>query len=233
MTDMTLAEELLLVALDDAKGDDTANWGSGIEAGLAGAILLELALAGCVHPEDGKLAAAECDVPGDPLAARAYEFVRAEEKPRDAKHWVGRLKKELNPMRGKVAERLVERGVLGEEKRKLLGLFSATAYPERDPGPERRLREDLAGVLVTGRDPTAHEAMLVSLLHANDLVKRVVPKDDRKAARKRATEIAKGENVGAAVSRVVNDFDVATMTAVISATAVTTSFGGDGGGGSS
>ena len=232
MTDMTLAEALLLVALDDEKGDDTANWGSGIEAGLAGAILLELALAGCVKPEDGKLVAQECDAPPEgPLAAEALELLRAEDRPRDAKTWVARLKKELSPLRRRAAERLVERGVLDEEQRKWLGLFSATAYPERDPEPERRLRADLTDVLVTGREPSAHEAMLVSLLHANDLVRRVVPKEDRKQARGRAKEIADGENVGAAVSRVVNDFDVATMTAVISATAVTTSFGGDGGGG--
>ena len=39
-------------------------------------------------------------------------------------------------------------------------------------------------VLVAGLEPTADEAMLISLLNANDLVKRIVPKDDRRAARR-------------------------------------------------
>jgi golgi phosphoprotein 3 len=225
MTEMTLAEELLLVALDDEEGHDTANWGSGIEAGLAGAILLELALAGHLAPEDGKLVAANGDPPRDPLGAEALDLVRAEEKPRDAGTWIGRIKKELDPLRGRVAERLVERGVLAEEHGKFLGMFRSTSYPERDPEPERRLRAQLADVLVTGREPTAHESMLVSLLHANDLVKRVVPKEERKEARGRAKDIANGEHVGAAVRRVMLELDVATMTAMIASSIAVTSTG--------
>jgi Golgi phosphoprotein 3 len=225
MTEMTLAEELLLVALDDEEGHDTANWGSGVETGLAGAILLDLALAGHVAPEDGKLVAANGDPPRDPLSAEALDLVRAEEKPRDTGTWIGRIKKELEPLRGRVAERLVERGVLAEEHSKFLGMFRSTSYPERDPEPERRLRAQLADVLVTGREPTAHESMLVSLLHANDLVKRVVPKEERKEARGRAKDIANGEHVGAAVRRVMLELDVATMTAMIASSIAVTSTG--------
>lgn len=233
MTDMSLAEELLLVALDDEKGADTANWGSGVEAGLAGALLLELAAAGCVIDDDGKLVAAGCDPPADPLSAAALEVIGRDEKRRNANAWVGRLPRELKPLRAQVADGLVRRGVLEEERSRRLGLFESTRYPERDPEPERRLRAGLADVLVAGREPTAEEAMLVSLLHAYDLVKRVVPKDDRRAARRRAKEIAQGDAIGAAVGSAVNDVQAATMTAVIAATAATTAStdgGGDGGG---
>ena len=218
-TDLSLAEQLLLVALDDEKGADTANWGSGVEAGLAGALLLELTAAGCVTIEDGKLVAAACDPPDDPLAANALEIIGADEKRRSVKDWVGRLPKRLSPLREQVADRLVERGVLEERRRRRLGLFETTRYPERDPEPERRLRAALTEVLVTGREPTVREAMLVSLLHAYDLVKRVVPRDDRRAARRRAKEIAKGDAIGAAVGSVVNEVQAATTAAIVAATA--------------
>ena len=71
MTDLTLAESLLLVALDDEGGADTANWGTGVEAGLAGALLLELLEAGCLEEEDGKLLPSACDAPADPVVAAA------------------------------------------------------------------------------------------------------------------------------------------------------------------
>jgi golgi phosphoprotein 3 len=230
MMDLSLAEELLLVALDDEKGADTANWGGGVEAGLAGALLLELAAAGCVKDEDGKLVAAECDPPPAPLAAAALEVIRRDEKRRNAKGWVGRLPKELKPLRRQVADGLVRRGVLEEERRRRLGLFESTRYPERDPEPERRLRAGLTEVLAAGREPDPDEAMLVSLLHAYDLVKRVVPKEDRRSARKRAKQIAEGDAIGAAVGSTVSDVQAATMAAVIAATAATTaSAGGDGG----
>lgn len=226
---MSLAEQLLLVALDDEKGADTANWGGGVEAGLAGALLLELAAAGCVTDEQGKLVAAGGDPPADPLAAAALEVIRNDRKRRDAKAWIGRLPTALKPLRGRVADELVRRGVLERESHRRLGLFERTRYPARDPEPERQLRARLTDVLVTGRDPTRDEAMLVSLLHAYDLVKRVVPKDDRGAARKRAKELAKGELIGAAVGSVVSDVQAATMTAVIAATAATSASAADGG----
>jgi golgi phosphoprotein 3 len=235
MTELSLAEELLLVALDDEKGADTANWGSGVEAGLAGALLLELTAAGCLAAEDGKLVATDCDPHRDPLAAAALDVIRGDDRPRDAKAWVGRLPKALKPLRERIADRLVERGVLEEERRRRLGLFEFTRYPARDPAPERRLRAALTEVLVTGREPSAHETMLVSLLHANDLVARVVQKDDRRAARRRAKEIAKGEAIGAAVGSALSDVQAATMAAITAATVASSasSGGGDGGGGGS
>jgi hypothetical protein len=230
MTGMTLAEELLLVALDDEKGK-TADWGSGVEVGLAGAILLELAAAGCLTIEDGKLVPAECDAPGDPLAATALDAIRADGKRRDAKAWVRRLPKALGPLRARVAGPLVERDVLEEERRRRLGLFEVTRYPERDPEPERRLRAELAEVLVAGREPTAHEAMLVALLRAYDLVRRVVPVEERRTANRRAKEIAKGDAIAAAVGRAVSDVQAATMAAIVAATASGAVAGSDGGGG--
>jgi len=231
MTELTLPESLLLVALDDEGGADTANWGSGVEAGLAGALLLELLEAGCLDEDDGRLVAVACDAPADPVAAAALEVIRAEDKRRDAKAWVGRLAKELKPLRGRVAEGLVTRGVLEERQRKVLGMALSSRYPEADPEPERRLRAELAEVLVTGREPTQREAMLVGLLHAYDLVKRVVPREDRREARRRAKELAKGDAIAGAVGSAISDVQAATMAAVIAATTAATVSSGDGGGG--
>jgi hypothetical protein len=218
MTDLTLAEELLLVALDDEKGADTANWSSGVEAGLAGALLLELAAAGCVAYEDGKVVPVSCAPPADPLAAETLDAIRADDRRRDAKAWIGRIPKALEPLRTRVAGRLVDRGILEERRHRRLGLFEATRYPERDPEPERRLRDALTDVLVAGREPTAHEAMLIALLSAYDLVKRVVPRDDRRAAGKRAKQLADGDVIGDAVARTVRDVQAATIAAVTAAT---------------
>ena len=211
MTDLTLPESLLLVALDDEGGADTATWGTGVEAGLAGALLLELLEAGCLDEEDGKLLPAACDAPADPVVAAALRVVRADVKRRDAKGWVGRLPKELKPLRGRIAAGLVARGVLAERQRKMLGMSLSPRYPEADADPERRLRAELAEVLVTGREPTQREAMLVGLLHAYDLVKRVVPKDDRREARRRARELAKSDAIAGAVGSAVSDVQAATM----------------------
>jgi hypothetical protein len=161
MSDLILAEQLLLLFLDDEKGSDTATWGG--DPGLAGALL-----------------------------------------------------------RDRTAAALVERGVLGEERRKLLGLFPSARFPQADPEPERALRERLRAVLLSERQPTPEEAMLVALLIPYDLVKGLVPKDKRKEATRRAKDVAEGGAAAKAVDDTLKSIQaavIASTTAAIAASA--------------
>ena len=211
---MLLAEELLLLAYDDERGNDTS-WGS-LDSGLAGAVLLDLSLAEAVTVEDGKIVAT-----GDaeePLLHDAVEAIRASSRRRDAKAWIGRLPGALKPIAKRTARGLVEAGVLREERAKVLGLFPRTRFPAADPTVEEELRARLTGVLVDGADPDPRTALLVSLLVPLDLVKAVVPKDRRRDATRRAKEIADQGIVGSGLQRVVAETQAAVMTAVLAAT---------------
>lgn len=133
--DLLLAEELLLLSLDDEKGSGQT-WSS-VDGGLAGALLLELTEDGALRlDEDDKLAPGGA-VPADPLLVEALEAVRSADKPRDAKHWVSKLSGELKPLRRRLAERLVELGILGEDRKELLGP-SRAAIRSATPSPNGR-----------------------------------------------------------------------------------------------
>jgi hypothetical protein len=212
-----LAEELLLIALDDKRGDDRSSWG--IESGLAGAVLLDLAERGCIGEDAGKLVAVECEALDDPLLAKALEVIRAELGSDDAKGWVAKLPKRLEPLRERVAGGLVERGILEHERRRVLGLFSTDRHPEVDPEPERELRESLRSVLEGEREPSPREALLVSLLECHGLVKRLVPKERRKAAGERAKAIADGGSISSAVGDAVEQIQAATVVATTTSVA--------------
>lgn len=217
---MLIAEELLLLALDDERGTDTT-WGS-LDYGLAGAILLDLSLAGAITvDEDGKIAATGSV--DDELLADAMAAIRGDDKPRDAKHWVTKLPGKLKPMRERIAGRLVGAGVLREERGGLFGSLRRTRYPEADPAPERELRARLVQTLVTGAEPDPRTALLVSVLQPLDLVKHVVAKDDRKEARKRAKVVADQGVVGTGLGRAVEDMQAAVMVSIVAASVVTTS----------
>jgi hypothetical protein len=215
--DLILAEQLLLIALDDAKGRDTTDWGS--DAGLAAALLLDLARLGLVEVDaDGRIAAVDGATPGREALVDAYSAIRDSSRRRDAKGWVGRLPRELTPLRERIARGLVARGVLSEEHTTRLGILPTTRFPERDPEPERRLRERLHEVLVDGRDPAEEEALLIGLLEPLGLVDSLVPRDRRRAARRRAKAVAEEGVAGSAV----RDSVQAVQAAVIAATVTTT-----------
>lgn len=206
---MLLAEELLLLLLDDEKGTVSA---TAANAGLAGALLLDLVAAGKV---DDRIARTGTE-PSEPALAAAW---RAIDEPKPAKHWVNKLPGRLKPIKGTIAGGLVARGVLDERRHKTLGLFSSTRYPELDPGPETELRARLRRVLVDGEEPDERTAALLGLLVPLDLVKRLVERDERKAAVARAKAIAERGPVGDAVRAAVQaEIMTAVMAGVTAAT---------------
>jgi hypothetical protein len=220
--ELILAEQLLLLFLDDETGSDQASWGG--DPGLAGAILLDLTAQRALTEDDGKLVAAPDAAPDHPLLAVAHAAIAASEKQRDAKGWVGSLPKELKPLRERTAERLVENGVLTEERRKLLKIFPTKRFPQSDPEPERDLRERLRAVLLTERQPTPQDAMLIALLQPYDLVKKLVPRERRKDAKERAKTVAEGGAAAKAVDDTLKGVQaavIASTTAAVAATAAT------------
>ena len=211
---LLLAEQVLLLALDDEKGKDTSHWAG--EAGLAGALLLDLGERDLLRADaDTLLVAIDGAPPEHGLLRQAYELIRTSTEPRTAKAWVDHLQKELKPLRDRLAQGLVDRGTLSENTSKVLGVFPRTRYPEADPHPEFDLRHSLAEVLVVGRAPTEEEALLVGLLEPLGLIDQEVPKDQRQAAKRRAAEIGEQGLAGNAVRDAVRQVQAAVMAAAI------------------
>ena len=117
----------------------------------------------------------------------------------------------------RLADGLVEQGVLREHQHKLLGLIKQTRYPEVDGSYEDDLRERLRAVLLADREPTQDEAMLVAMLKPYDKVKQLVPKDQRKAAAERAKAIADEGIAGKAVNDTIEEIQMAVIFAATAA----------------
>ena len=222
---MLLAEELLLLALDDETGRITV---SEIDRGLAGAVLIELALLGRVRVAEkneavraGRLMVVPGAEPGHPVLRSGLATLddRAGRKPQ---HVIDALAKSL---RDRLADSLVEAGVLRREKHKVLGLFPTRRLPANDVTHERTVREKIAAAL-SGDTPDDRTAALVALLSALDAVTKVFDVPDKRAAKRRAKEIAEGQWAADAVRKAVQAVQAATMAAItVAATAGATSGG--------
>lgn len=215
---LIMAEELVLLAYDDEAGRDRT--GYGVDAGLTGALLMDLGAAGCIDTEGKHLVATGRPAPDHPLLAEALGSISCSEKRRDAKGWLTRLGKDLKPLKDRVLQTLVERGILAKEERRVLGVFPDNRYPQVNPEPERALRERLAAVVLGERAPTERDALLIALLRPYDLVKRLVPRDRRREANRRAKELADQGIAGKAVEKAVQEVQAAILAAVTASTAV-------------
>ena len=216
MAELLLAEQMLLIALDDEQGSSS---NSSLPAGLAGALLTDLAREEALRWDGEALHPVPVAGLQHPLLSRVHEVIAASSSPRSAKSWVQKLPRSLRPVTETVAAALVERGVLSEQRYKILGLFPSTRFPETDPEPERLLRTRLHAVLTEGHPPAEDDALLLGLLVPLGLVDALVDKTDRPAARKRAREIADNSVAGSAVGKVVQEVQAAAMVAVVAGAA--------------
>ena len=218
-----IAEDLLLLLVDDATGRfllDTTR----LDRALAGALLLELALAERVGPPAAGqrfgrdvIALVDRRPAGDPLLDAALARLDTP-KPPGAARAVSRL---VKGTRQALLERLVEAGHVREEHRTVLGVFRTSRWPAVRPEHEAEVRRRLQAVLLDGAEPDQRTAALVSLLVAVDAVPKVVAASDRKALVRRAKAVADGDWAAVAVRKAVDAVNAAVIAAAATVVVVT------------
>ncbi|MFJ9693993.1 GPP34 family phosphoprotein [Kitasatospora sp. NPDC101183] len=215
---VTLAEEVLLLTLDDGTG--VAKERAGAACAIPGALLAELALAGRVAVEAGELTVTGREPTGEPLLdGRLDRLATWAEGRRTAKasDW---LLTDRATATTDTLKRLVERGLVVEERHRALGIFPVRRYPEADGSVERALRERLAAVVLHGAEPDARTSALIALLHAGKLYWSAFPDVPRKQVEPRFAEIAEGDGAGESVQQAVRTTQAA-LTAIAAMTAAT------------
>ncbi|MBX3232317.1 MAG: GPP34 family phosphoprotein [Labilithrix sp.] len=199
---MLIAEELLLLLLDDESGSVSAHRDVGrayVRPVLGGALLAELALGGNIQIGEagllrsGKVTLTNAPYPADPLLVDAAATIA--EAPRSAGELVNRLGKDAFEM---LARRLVDRGILERREDKVLWFFPRTRWPALDSSYERELRLRLAASFDDGAVVEPRIGTLIALLHAIGKAHHLAPMEPGEASR-RAKRIAEGNWAAKAV----------------------------------
>lgn len=222
---MTLiAEDVFVLLVDDASGKPLVD-STKFPRVLAGALVLELAMSGCVRItgkgeqiKDGRLVVAG-PPPQDPLLARAHNVVGNEKNPMKPQKAIEKLQKKLVD---EVGARVAQQGYVELRRDKVWGLFPTTTWPARDTSRQEEARQWIGRAIVDGTTPSPGTSALISLVAAVDAVPKVLPGVDKKSAKKRAKEIAEGEWASAAVRKAVQDVNAAVTAAMMVPIIVTT-----------
>ena len=215
--ELFLHEEIMLLALRDEQG--TVASGTNYTYGLAGAVLSELLLTERIHVVTPKrkplVEALSFDRLGDPVLDECLEKIRTAKRRASLQTWVERFVN-IKRLRHRVAERLATRGILRVDEDKILGIFSRKVYPERDPGPEKRIVERLRRVIFgTGSEVDARTVTLLSLAHHTGLLKVNFDKKELKQRKKRIEKIMNGDLTAKATKQAIEAREAAVLVAVV------------------
>ena len=227
MGPVLIAEDLLLLLTDDQTGKPVVAPQS-LTYALAGAVLVELALAGRVAvTDDGRwgsgtrVAVVSAEPIGEPVLDEALARISGKAQPAGAQALLAVLGKGLADA---LRNRLAQRGILHAEEGRVFGIFPTRVWPAADARHEGQIRSALWDVVVVGRAPTEREVTLVSLLHAVDQVPKQFAADGMSARqlRERAKALAAGNLGGDAVRRAIAAANAAVVAAVTASTVAAT-----------
>jgi plasmid stability protein len=224
---MLLAEDLLLLVTDDGSGQLSAP-AAQVDAGLAGANLVELALMNKVdlsgegeEGRPGRIVVRDPAPVGDDVLDAALKILAANhgQKPSAV---IRPLSKNL---REALYERLAAAGVIRAERGKILGIFRTRTWPAQDASHEAQVRELLTQALVQQTAPDTRSAALIALLHALRCEHKVVDPEpyglSKRQLAARAEEIAQGNWASGAVRKAIDEMNAAVIAATTAAAIAT------------
>ncbi|ATW27940.1 GOLPH3/VPS74 family protein [Candidatus Formimonas warabiya] len=215
---LILPELLLLIALHDEKGTILSPAATSINYGLAGAVIMELALRKKVELRDKKITVVDDSSTGDSVLDQALYNMKSQGKSKKPGYWVNKLSGQMT-IKDFMTDRLVEKGIIRVEEHKILWIFDSPRYPMKDPLEEREIREQIRKIVLHGDSAEPRTAVLIGLVNACRLTNEIFSKEERKEAQIRIKEIIKKDILSKAVADTVAAIEAAVMVAIFSAAA--------------
>ncbi|MCX4695975.1 GPP34 family phosphoprotein [Streptomyces sp. NBC_01408] len=204
---ITLAEEIMLLSLDDESGSAKQRQAAGWAA--AGGILLELVLAERVSVKGKYLELTDATPTGEQLLDSRILLIGSWLRGRSKRRVTDWLTKDHTKAVGATLESLRERGVVTARESKVLGVFPVRLYPEADGAVERQLRERLRAVVLEGAEPDERTAGLIALIHSAKLHRLAFPDQPRRQVTARTAEISAGQWAAEGVRAAIRDMQAA------------------------
>ena len=211
MVNLTLAEQLLLLALEDDTGKLLPIPDRALDYALAGAILADLARIGRVSVTGDAVEIISTEPVGsDPEDTGLLDLV--EVGSRSLRGALAHLAGDAHGLRKRVIRQLVNKNILREEDREFLWIFHYSRYPLADESTEMAVKQRLRNRIRDASVPmNRSDCVLVSLVHACNLEHLLLGPGETDALQERIHSICQKDSIGNAVNDCLEEIHRAIM----------------------
>lgn len=199
----TFSEEFLLLALSDPKGGFVREPPERFDNALAGAILMDLALLNRIDTDIDHLILVEAAPTGDSLLDRVLAAIREYPDSKSTAYWIEEIRYRIDEFREVLIGRLIDRGMVQREDKKLLGIFPQTRYAVPSGSEAREVRGRLRALILSDDIPDPRDILLISLLVSCNLVDRLFSRAETGAVQDRIEQISQMDLIGQAVFKTI------------------------------
>ncbi len=202
---LTFAEEILLLALDDQQGVIKPLPVSAMEYALSGGVLMDLALANRIDTDLKQLRVVDKTPTGDLILDETLRILQSQPIAQTTTHWLSYLAGQAKDLQDRVLKRLVEKGILKLENRKILWVFQVRRYPLQDNREVKEVKTRLRELIKSNEIPDPREAVLISLVNACRLFDEIFTEAELEQYRPRIAALAKLDLIGQEVARSIHE----------------------------
>lgn len=224
MRDLYLQEELLLLALRDREGTNALNL---LHMALGAGLMAELMLQDRIEVRGEKRKARVHHKPGKPLGDPILDdcLSRIANAKRLARPTVQLSRfTQMSKLKHRVAAGLCRLGVLREDEKKVLLLFTRKIYPEVNPKPERALIARLESAIFNrSAEIDVRTRALLSIAHSVRLLPLIFDKKQIKEQKKHIEALVAQDPIGSWIKTLLEEAQAAAAAAGASTVIVTTS----------
>ena len=203
---LRFADELLLLLIDDKRGDliPIPKWS--LSCALAGALLMDLALEGRIDTDPDYLLVLAATPLGDDLLDPVLEEIAGAEAAQHARFWVAHFARRGDDIRDKTLARLTAQGILEAEAGGFFSFLPSVSRTRRYPAGQA-WREDvqlrIMRVLFSDDIPEPGDVVIVGLANACGVFERLLPPAEHKLAEERIALLGRMDLLGRAVTEVI------------------------------
>ena len=204
-----LAEELILLMLNEQSGYLEMVPGWNFSCVMAGAVIADLALEGRIDSDLNRLYLTDPTPTGDSLLDPTLKEIAESRETSDMQFWIERTAGRSDEIVTTTLDRLVERNILDYESGGFWGLSRSVSrsgtYQTSDLQIRQEAKARVLSVILNDDIPDPSDAILIALMHTCGGFKLVLSPEDYQEKLERIETIAKLDLIGRSVASAVRD----------------------------
>lgn len=208
MAQLGLVEEFLLLTLEDEGGEFDSIPDTQLNCGLAGAVLMDLALRGRIDSDLHRLWVSDATPTGAKMLDNVLAEIGKEPVPLDARGWISRFAKDASFMRDGALKSLMDQGVLRQEDHTYLWVMKGRRYPTSGGTERLEAKRRILALLFNDELPDPADISLVALADACGVFERILSPSSLNEVRPRIAQLVRMDLIGGIIAQTAQTMNV-------------------------
>jgi len=204
---LSLAEEVILLVLDEKSGKFIHVPEYAFRYALSGAVLMDLAFKGKIDADTESLFVVDTSPTGDDVLDMVFESIKDEEESHNCSYWIEYLGRDALNIQAMALQRLCEAGILKQEEKLIFWVFKSRRYPTIDGYPEKEVKQRIMSLLFSDEIPDPRDTAIVALADTCRIFETMFSRHEHEKVKNRILEIGKLELISQSLSQIVREIE--------------------------